>query len=126
MIFPTRQRRTLKLRGRASERTALPLTWLVTAVVSVLTVNAPFAAEPALGRAVIDRSLKLNLAAPGRFELELAVEPPEACGHLTLYFRSGGGWYGASGGVADAGWQTVRYSKASFRTEGSPAGWDQI
>lgn len=93
---------------------------------SVLTVNAPFAESPALGRAVIDRSVDLNLAAPGRFELEIAVDPPEACGSLTLYFRSGKGWFGAGGGVADEGWQTVRFSKASFRTEGTPDGWDKI
>jgi len=93
---------------------------------SVLTVKAPFAESAALGRAVIDRSANLNLAAPGRFELEIAVDPPEACGSLTLYFRSGGGWYGAGGGVAADGWQTVRFSKANFRTEGTPAGWDKI
>lgn len=93
---------------------------------SVLTVKAPFAESATLGRAVIDRSVKLNLAAPGRFELEIAVDPPEACGSLTLYFRSGGGWYGAGGGVAADGWQTVRFSKANFRTEGNPAGWDKI
>ncbi len=93
---------------------------------SVLTVGAPFAESATLGRAVIDRSVDLNLAAPGQFELEVAVDPPEACGNLTLYFRSGGGWYGAGGGVAGPGWQTVRFSKASFRPEGAPAGWDKI
>ncbi len=93
---------------------------------SVLTVQAPFAESPTLGRVVIDRSVDLNLAAPGRFELEIAVDPPEACGNLTLYFRSGNGWYGAGGGVADEGWQTVRFSKAGFRPEGKPAGWDKI
>ncbi len=93
---------------------------------SVLTVPAPFAASTRLERTVIDRSVKLNLAAPGRFELEIAVDPPEACGSLTLYFRSGGGWYGAGSGLPDKGWQTVRFSKANFRTEGTPAGWDKI
>ena len=93
---------------------------------SVLTVPAPFAASPELERSVIDRSVKLNLAAPGQFELEIAVDPPEACGSLTLYFRSGRGWYGAGSGVADKGWQTVRFSKANFRTEDTPAGWDKI
>ncbi len=93
---------------------------------SVLTVKAPFAESSTLSRVVIDRSLELNLAAPGRFELEIAVDPPEACGSLTLYFRSGRGWYGAGGGVAASGWQTVQFSKAGFRTEGTPAGWDKI
>ncbi|MHB8898776.1 MAG: glycoside hydrolase family 10 protein [Thermoguttaceae bacterium] len=92
----------------------------------VLVVAAPFARSASLERVVADRSVELNLAAPGRFELEIAVDPPEACGNLTLYFRSGGGWFGAAGGVAGEGWQTVRFSKAGFRTEGEPAGWDKI
>ena len=125
MTSPTRRRRTHKLRGRRQKEHP-DIGVARDGDRSVLTVKAPFADEPTLGRAVIDRSIKRNLAAPGRFELEIAVDPPEACGSLTLYFRSGGGWYGAGGGVAGDGWQTVRFSKANFRTEGTPAGWDKI
>jgi uncharacterized lipoprotein YddW (UPF0748 family) len=45
---------------------------------------------------------------------------------LSLYFRSGGGWYAAAGSLTKQGWQTLRFSKASFRSEGSPAGWQKI
>lgn len=93
---------------------------------SIVTVKAPFAASPNLERAVVDRSVSLDLAAPGQFDLEIAVDPPQACAHLTLYFRSGSGWYGCSGGVVKEGWQNVRFSKAGFRIEGTPAGWDKI
>ncbi|MBN2474442.1 MAG: family 10 glycosylhydrolase [Pirellulales bacterium] len=92
----------------------------------VLRVAVPFAAEPNLGRTVIDRQVELNLASPGQFALELAAEAPEAVAHLTLYFRSGQGWYGAGGSLTKRGWQTVQFSKASFRAEGTPAGWNRI
>jgi uncharacterized lipoprotein YddW (UPF0748 family) len=44
-----------------------------------------------------------------------------------LYFRSGKGLYiaGAYLGKKD-GWQTLRFVKSSFRSEGEPAGWNRI
>ncbi len=93
---------------------------------TVLTVAAPFARRPKLTRAVVDRNVELDLAAPGEFTLEVAADSPEAIAHLTLYFRSGDGWYGAGGWLVRKGWQTIRFSKASFRAEESPAGWHQI
>jgi uncharacterized lipoprotein YddW (UPF0748 family) len=91
-----------------------------------LRVIAPFAADPKLSRSVIDRRVRLDLSAPGEFVLEIACDRPEAPANLTLYFRSGDGWYGAGGSVDKKGWQTVRFSKASFRPEGTPAGWHKI
>jgi len=93
---------------------------------TVLQVPAPFAANPRLSRTVIDRAVKLDLAAPGEFTLEVAGDLPQAVAHLTLYFRSGRGWYGAGGSLSRADWQTVHFSKAAFRPEGTPAGWHQI
>ena len=93
---------------------------------TVLKVVAPFATKPELARAVIDRELKLDLAAPGEFSLEVASDMPEVLPRLTLYFRSGAGWYGSGGTLTKQGWQTLRFSKASFRTEGDPAGWHKI
>lgn len=93
---------------------------------TVLEVAAPFATDAKLARTVIDREVKLDLAAPGEFILEVAGDSPEALAHLTLYFRSAGGWYGAGGTLSKAGWQTLHFPKASFRTEGSPAGWHKI
>ncbi|MHC4398757.1 MAG: glycoside hydrolase family 10 protein [Planctomycetota bacterium] len=92
----------------------------------VLRFHAPFAADPELERTILDRNVTLNLAAAGEFALEIAADQPKACNHLSLYFRSGGGWYSGSAGLVKEGWQTIRFSKASYRTEGEPAGWHQI
>ena len=73
-----------------------------------------------------DRRVQLDLTAPGGFVLEAAVDDPQSIGNLTLYFRSGNGWYAAGSPVAAKGWQTFRFSKISFGTEGHPAGWNKI
>jgi len=91
-----------------------------------LTLSAPFAADKELSRAYIDRRIALDLSAVGEFTLELDLDVPEAVAHLTLYFRSGDGWYGATGHATRQGWHTIRFSKASFRSEGTPAGWGRI
>jgi uncharacterized lipoprotein YddW (UPF0748 family) len=93
---------------------------------TVLAVAAPFAADAKLPRAVIDRRVALDLSAVGAFSLEIAADSAEAGAHLSLYFRSGDGWYAGSGSLVKKGWQTVRFSKAGFRTEGTPAGWQKI
>jgi len=92
----------------------------------VLEFSAPFAADEKLERTILDRQVSLNLAAAGEFHLQIAAERPEACGHLTLYFRSGDGWYGCGASLAAAGWQTVVFPKHRFRPEGNPAGWQHI
>ena len=92
----------------------------------VLEFTAPFAKQADLPRTTLDRTVSLDLSAVGEFELELAAGDPRAVGQLSLYFRSGDGWYSGSGGLATAGWQTLHFSKAAFRTEGQPAGWHHI
>ncbi len=92
----------------------------------VLRFNAPFASQPDLERTILDRQVQLNLAAPGQFQLEIAVDKPETAGRLSLYFRSGAGWYSGGTGFVKKGWQTLRFSKASFHIEGQPAGWHQV
>lgn len=91
---------------------------------TVVELKTPFASQPALARSVIDRTVKLNLAVPGQFALEIYV--PDAAGHLSLYFRSGEGWFAGSAEPWKKGWQTLAFSKAGFRTEGKPTGWHQI
>ncbi len=91
-----------------------------------LVLRAPFAADRKVSRAVVDRRVELDLSEPGAFMLEVEVDDPEAVAHLTLYFRSGDGWYGCTGHLRGSGRQTVRFPKARFRTEGNPAGWEKI
>jgi len=91
-----------------------------------LTLVAPFATDKELSRAYIDRQMAVDLGAVGEFTLELDLDVPEAVAHLTLYFRSGDGWYGATGHATRQGWHTIRFSRASFRSEGTPAGWGRV
>jgi uncharacterized lipoprotein YddW (UPF0748 family) len=91
-----------------------------------LCIAAPFATDAKLKRMVVDHQVPLNLAAPGEFLLELAVEPTEAAPSITLYFRSGSGWYGCSMPPKKGGWQTLHFAKSAFSVEGTPRGWQQI
>ena len=109
----------------AKERTP-PVDPIADAGRNVLKVAAPFAADARLRRTVIDRKVALDLSAPGRFELEVAVDPPEAVRYLNLYFRSGGGWYSSGKTTSGGGWRKLNFSKTSFRSEESPAGWNKI
>jgi uncharacterized lipoprotein YddW (UPF0748 family) len=93
---------------------------------SLVQFAVPFASKPKQERTIIDRKVSLDLAAAGQFTLDLAVDRPEAAGQLSLYFRSGDGWYSAGQGLRRAGWHTLHFSKAAFGVEGHPAGWQQI
>ena len=92
----------------------------------VLEFSAPFAKDAKLPRAVLDRRVQLDLSAPGQFNLEIATDDPDAAGQVSLYFRSGDGWYAGGTGLIKKGWQRLEFSKASFRVEGKPAGWQKI
>jgi uncharacterized lipoprotein YddW (UPF0748 family) len=92
----------------------------------VLKIAAPFASQAKLSRAVVDRECLLDLAPAGGFTLEIFVEHPQAAGHVSLYFRSGRGWYAAGKPIEGEGWQSLHFSKASFQTEGAPAGWSHV
>ena len=93
---------------------------------AVLQFAANFAADPKLERTILDRRAALDLAAPGQFLLEMAVDKPQVAGQVSLYFRSGDGWYASGGAFEKEGWQTLRFSKAAFNIEGRPAGWHKI
>ena len=58
--------------------------------------------------------------------LEAAIDDPALVGGLTLYFRSGSGWYASGKPIGKKGWRTLRFGKASFTVEGTPAGWEKI
>ena len=92
----------------------------------VLQLGAPFATQPELGRVYIDRTVNLDLAAAGEFTLDVLSSSPEAACRISLYFHSGNGWYSGGTGLARKGWNTLRFSKASFGIEGSPAGWHKV
>jgi len=90
----------------------------------VMTLTCDFAVRN--DRCYWDRTVSLNLAAFTDFALEVFAPDPGAISSFTLYFRSGAGWYDGSASFSQAGWQTLRFSKANFILEGTPAGWDKI
>ncbi len=93
---------------------------------TAVAFEAPFARDAKLPRTTLDRDVRLDLSVAGQFTLRIAVEEPRAVGQVSLYFRSGQGWYAAGASLEKAGWHTLQFSKAAFRTEGTPAGWDKI
>jgi len=93
---------------------------------SVTQLDAPFASQAKQHRVIVDRKVPLDLNAPGSFLLETAIDDPHNAGYLSLYFRSGNGWYSAGESFRGKGRQTVCFAKSDFRTEGSPAGWSKI
>ena len=91
-----------------------------------LRVDAPLATNTQLRRAVIDRDVKLNLAVPTSFTLDVNASHPDVMDHVTLYFHSVDGWFAAGARLQDTGWQTLRFDKAVFGREDAPAGWHEI
>lgn len=92
----------------------------------VLEMPLPFASQPDIARVYMDRDIAVDLSTAGELRLEVQHTEPAAGGRLSLYFRSGQGWYAAGSELAGSGWQRLRFSKASFAVEGQPAGWDKI
>ncbi len=73
-----------------------------------------------------DRTVALNLSSFTDVALEVYVPDPGAFSGFTLYFRSGSGWYGGWVTLSQPGWQTLRFSRTGFTSEGTPAGWDKV
>ena len=91
---------------------------------TALRLNADFTGD--LSRAVYDRSVDLDLSRWGRLSLDVYVDQPGLFRGMTIYFRSGGGWYGASVPMGRQGWNSVNLTRSSFRTEDSPGPWSEI
>jgi len=90
----------------------------------VMILTCDFATRDS--RCYWDRMVNLDLSAFTDFALEVFAPDPGAISSFTLYFHSGAGWYGGNASLSQTGWQTLRFSKASFIPEGTPAGWGQI
>lgn len=94
-------------------------------VASAGVVNADFKQFPAYSRTSHDLPVKLDLAGLSRFELAVSVENAAVFSGSTLYFHSGDGWYGISGGVPD-GDSVLTFQRADARPEGTPGGWENV
>ncbi len=77
-------------------------------------------------RACYDRKIKLDLSAAGRITLSVHTDRPEAIRSGTIYFQSGGGWYGGWFAVDGDQWQPITLDRHDFAPEDDPAGWSNI
>ena len=73
-----------------------------------------------------DRDGEWDFSSYQSFELDLACDQPSAMRSLSIYFRSGQGWYVWNKPLSAAGRQKITLAKIDFQTEGSPAGWSKI
>jgi uncharacterized lipoprotein YddW (UPF0748 family) len=89
-----------------------------------LRVECPF--TRLMDRAYVDRSARLDLTHAVAVRLDLFVAEPRAVSRVSLYLRSGAGWYRAEYGGLERGWQTLSFPRAAMRSEGQPSGWRNV
>lgn len=73
-----------------------------------------------------DRDLALDLSNAHGVELAYRIEHPEAFRGVTLYARSGTGWYAAALPADRPGRHQIRVPLDRFSAEASPLGWNRI
>jgi len=86
----------------------------------------PFATDKNLDRVYEDFALKIDVTAFDQFQLTFDAPSPDAMGSITLYFRSGNGWYSIATPPVTTGQQTIVFDKSQSMSEGSPAGFDKV
>ena len=78
-------------------------------------------------RASWDRRVTLDLTTCRGIEFQMLCRDASPVSHFSLYLQSGAGWYHATFYPdTAAGWNTIKLDKATFGSEGKPAGWSQI
>ena len=92
---------------------------------TALKMNADFTNE-ASRRSVYDLAVDLDLSRWGRFSFDMYIDQPGLFGSFTIYFHSAEGWYGSGVGLGRPGWNHIELSRADFKTEDAPGGWDTI
>ena len=94
--------------------------------VKALRLRCNFSTSPA-DRASWDRAVKLNLADSDGIRFQIYGRDTLPVTYFGIYFQSGNGWYHADFFPESAGaWNAITLSKTALKTEGNPAGWDQI
>jgi len=89
-----------------------------------LTFPVPFGDDR--DRVYWDRDGLWDLSTCTGFELDIACAEPQAMRSLSIYFRSGNGWYIWNQPLSAAGRQKLILQKDQFSVEGTPAGWNNI
>lgn len=73
-----------------------------------------------------DHAVKEDLTGFRGLELDVSCEQPSAIRAVSVYLKSGAGWFVWTGKLSGPGRQIIPIMKNDFSTEGAPAGWDQI
>jgi uncharacterized lipoprotein YddW (UPF0748 family) len=73
-----------------------------------------------------DRTISEDFTNDTLITLRVYIGNPEPISSLTLYFRSGGGWYSNTFRNLQRGWQELRCARANFNFSGTPTGWHSI
>jgi uncharacterized lipoprotein YddW (UPF0748 family) len=89
-----------------------------------LSFRCPFGSG--VDRAFWDRRVALDLSGYNGFEFDISCEYPAALRALSVYMKSGDGWYHWSGTITEPGRQILPMMKRDFKTDGRPEGWHRI
>ncbi|MBX3730893.1 MAG: family 10 glycosylhydrolase [Candidatus Sumerlaeia bacterium] len=89
-------------------------------------VRFPCPAAQAGTRWYWDRTIAEDFSDETLFTLRVHIADPAPVSSLTLYFRSGAGWFSTTWGNLGRGWQELRGARANFSTSGTPTGWHAI
>lgn len=73
-----------------------------------------------------DRTISEDFTNDTMIILRIYIGNPEPISSLTLYFRSGSGWYHNTFQNLQRGWQELRCARANFNFSGTPTGWHAI
>lgn len=73
-----------------------------------------------------DHPASLNLSSYNSFELDMSAAQPEASRAVSIYFKSGSGWYEWTAPLLHSGRQILNIMKSDFKELNQPAGWDKI
>ena len=73
-----------------------------------------------------DHIRPMDLSGMTSFEFEFSCRSPASVEKITLYFKSGNGWYTASRPLTRMGWNRMLFPKERFSTEGKPGPWSNV
>jgi len=73
-----------------------------------------------------DMTISENFTSETLVRLRIHIDNPLPISSLTLYFRSGAGWYSSTFGNLQKGWQVLQCARSNFIFSGTPTGWHFI
>ena len=77
-------------------------------------------------RAYWDRAVSADLSTATCLELDVTCDQPAAIQSLSLYLKSGNGWYVGRSRIIEPGRQRVIFPRGEFTAESTPSGWQRI